>query len=316
MANGDSKLAESGGLDRREALRRVGLGGVGLIGGAVALTGCDPKAPKPSPTTDAVTEDAPDVPTTESDKTAKTAAPAEGSPRWAMVIDLRRCIGCRGCTVACKAEFDVPLGDFSCVVRQEELGKYPDSRKAFLPTLCNHCSGGKKENPPCVEECPNNAMERARYKAPDGTVVRYRIGATYKRPDGAVLLATKYCTGCEKCIEACPYGVRWSHPGVAAPLDKSKQAVGKCSFCTHRVEKGVLPACVNVCQGKARIFGDLNDPASPVSKLAEEFDLLAKRDSTTLLPGDGTDPHVFYIDPDGDIEAVYQKGREYKDEVF
>ena len=243
-------------------------------------------------------------------------ADVKGLPRWAMVVDLRRCVGCRGCTIACKAEFDIPLGKFSCVVRQEEVGKYPNARKAFLPTLCNHCKGYGDSGPPCVKECPQSAIERAHYTASDGSKHRYRIGATYVRPDGAVLIDVQHCTGCGKCIDACPYGVRWWHPGVKAPLDKAKQAVGKCTFCMHRVDKGLLPACVNVCEGKARIFGNLNDPTDPVSKLVKEFGLDKKLATCTLLPNEKTQPHVFYIDPDGDIKGVYKKGQEYKDEVY
>jgi len=285
---------------------------------AAAVPGCGDEAPTASPAAPSKPGPAPATPKatpTASGEGAAGRGPA-GVPRWAMVIDLRRCIGCRGCTVACKAEFDVPLGSFSCVVRQKEIGKYPKARKAFLPTLCNHCQGADEAGPPCVKECPQNSMERASYTASDGAKHRYRIGDTYRRPDGAVLLDVKHCTGCGKCVTACPYGVRWLHNGVKAPLDKAKQAVGKCTFCMHRVDKGILPACVNVCEGKARIFGDLNDPASPASKLVKEFGLDKKRKTATLLPGEGTLPHVFYIDNDGDIAQVYQKGQEYKDEVF
>lgn len=276
--------------DRRDALHAMGAGLAGLVAVA-AGTG---KAAAAIP-----------------DSSKK-----KGVPRWGMVIDLRRCIGCRGCTVACKAEFDVPIGSFNCVVRQKEVGKYPKARKMFLPTLCNHCSGEPGKEPPCVDSCPNKAMKRARYTDANGKRHRYQIGATYQRPDGAVLLELQYCTGCEKCIEACPYKVRWRHPHIKAPLDKAKQAVGKCNLCMHRVEAGVLPACVNVCEGKARIFGDLNDSGSEIAKLVAHFGLESARDEATLLPGEKTTPNVFYIDPDSVISQVYEKGKEYTDEVF
>lgn len=309
------------GADRM--LRRGFVAAAAAAAAGIVLPGCGESKEKPAPKRPG--KKLPKAPSAKDKKQqAKgkaeaplaAAAAAQGLPRWAMVIDLRRCIGCRGCTVACKAEFDVPLGKFSCVVRQKEVGKYPTARKVFLPTLCNHCTGADEAGPPCVKECPQNSMARARYVAPDGSRHRYRTGATYRRPDGAVLLDLQHCTGCGKCIKACPYGVRWAHPGVKASLDKTKQAVGKCTFCAHRIEKGLLPACVNVCEGKARIFGDLNDAASPVSKLVKEFGLDKKREAATLLPGEGTLPHVFYIDPAGDIAKVHQKGQEYKDEVF
>ncbi len=120
--------------------------------------------------------------------------------------------------------------------------------------------------------------------------VRYRTGATYKRPDGMILLDMSLCIGCYKCIDACPYGVRFIDPRVKLTrADREKDlGVGKCTFCDHRVDKGVVPSCVNTCQGGARIFGDLNDPNSEVSKLAKEFNLLKNRKKTTLLPNEKT----------------------------
>jgi len=276
--------------DRRETLRALGVG----LAGVAALAMGAPKAAAAIP-----------------DNSKK-----EGLPRWGMLIDLRRCIGCRGCTVACKAEFDVPIGSFNCVVRQKEVGKYPKAKKVFLPTLCNHCSGPAGKEPPCVDACPNKSMKRASHKTASGKRQRYRIGATYQRPDGAVLLDTQHCTGCQKCVEACPYKVRWAHPHVKAPLDASKQAVGKCNFCMHRVEAGILPACVNACEGKARVFGDLNDANSEIAKLVAQFGLAQKRATATLLPGEGTEPNVFYIDPENAVSQAYEKGKEYIDEVF
>ena len=240
----------------------------------------------------------------------------QGPPRWGMVIDLRRCIGCRGCTVSCKAEHDVPVGSFNCAVYQSEIGTYPNAKKAFLPVMCNHCTGEDGKEPPCVDVCPNKAMERAVFVDASGKKHRYRKGGTYQRPDGAILIDTEYCTGCGKCIEACPYGARWYHPHVKAPLDPSKQAVAKCNLCMHRVEKGLLPACVNTCQGKARIFGDLNDPKSEISRLVTEFGLEKNRKKTTLLSEEGTQPNVYYIDPNGVISAIKSGGKEFQDEVY
>lgn len=228
----------------------------------------------------------------------KAEAAKNGNPRWVMVVDLRRCIGCRGCTVACKSEFDVALGRWSAVVKNVEFGKYPNTQKHFLPRLCNHCAGEKGKEwqvPPCVEKCPESKSGK-RMKMGKA---RYRTGATYKRPDGMILLDMSLCIGCYKCIDACPYGVRSIDPRVKLKRpDREKDVgVGKCTFCQHRVDKGIAPSCVNTCQGGARIFGDLNDPNSEVSKLAKEFNLLKNRKRTTLLPDEKTEPYNLYIDP-------------------
>lgn len=233
-------------------------------------------------------------------------------PRWAMVVDLRRCIGCRGCTVACKSEYDVALGRWNTVVKNIEFGKYPNTQKHFLPRLCNNCAG-EKDVPPCVEKCPE-AKSGKREKLGD---VRYRTGATYKRPDGMILLDMSLCIGCYKCIEACPYGVRSVDPfaKLTRPDREKELGVGKCTFCVHRVDKGVAPSCVNTCQGGARIFGDLNDPESAVAKLNNEFKLVKNAQKTTLLPGEKTQPHVFYIDPAG-ILARYKIDKKTKEKEF
>jgi tetrathionate reductase subunit B len=249
---------------------------------------------------------------------SKTEA-AKNNARYAMVIDLRRCIGCRGCTVACKSEFGVALGRWSAVVKNVEFGKFPDTQKHFLPRLCNHCAGeigtkGQKSDvPPCVEVCPE-AKSGKRMKMGD---VRYRTGATYKRPDGMILLDMDLCIGCYKCIKACPYGVRSIDPFVK--LTKSNRekdlGVGKCTFCSHRVDKGIVPSCVNTCQGGARIFGDLNDPGSEAAKLVKEFNLDKDRKTSTLLPDKKTAPHVFYIDPNK-ILARYKIDEKTKEKEF
>lgn len=185
--------------------------------------------------------------------------PGEG-PRYGMVIDLRRCFGCHACTVACKAEQeDVPLGYWKSWVIQTERNSYPHVRRLMLPVLCNHC-----QDPPCVPVCPT--------------------GATYQRPDGTVVVEEQHCIGCKYCILACPYNVRYLHPQA--------RVAKKCDFCIHRVEQGLLPACVNTCNARARIFGDLNDPTSWVSRV------LAQNPVQVLQPERGTDPRVFYVDLD------------------
>jgi tetrathionate reductase subunit B len=199
----------------------------------------------------------------------KTAANSEGAGRgkkrtrkrqYAMVIDVRRCIGCHACTVACKSEFDVPLGENRSWVEYTEKGEYPNVGRSFLPRLCNHCS-----EPPCVGVCPTNA--------------------TYKRDqDGIVVIDNGLCIGCKYCIQACPYDARFLNP-VTGFADK-------CDFCIHRVSKGMVPSCVNTCVGEARIFGDVSDPDSNVSKL------IASNRVTVLRREMGTMPNVYYIGAD------------------
>ncbi len=236
----------------------------------------------------------------------KRADAAAKAPRWGMVMDLRRCIGCRACTVACKAENDVSLGRFRTVIQEKTWGTFPKTKKEFLPIMCNHCEGNKKDKvPPCVKVCPEYPGERRKWTSPSGEKIRYRHGATYKRPDGLILIDKSLCIGCGKCLDACPYGVRSFDPFVKAGKDPKKQAADKCDMCTHRVENGVEPACVTTCQGRARIFGDLNDPESSVSKLVKEHNL--ETPDNVLLADEGTDPQVFYIDPDNVLKTIYRQ---------
>ena len=235
----------------------------------------------------------------------KAEAARAKAPRWAMVMDLRRCIGCSACTVACKAENDVSLGRFRTVIQHKTIGTFPNVTKVNLPLMCNHCEGNEKDGvPPCVKVCPEYPGERMKFKTADGKTIRYRGGATYKRPDGLILIDAEKCIGCGKCLDGCPYGVRSFNPFVKAGKDPTKQAADKCDMCVHRLDKGVEPACVNTCQGKARIFGDLNDPESEVSKLVKEHNL--KSPDNVLLPEKGTVPHVFYIDPDNVLKTAYR----------
>jgi tetrathionate reductase subunit B len=250
---------------------------------------------------------------------SKALAARAKAPRWAFIVDLRRCIGCRACTVACKAEFDVPLGAFRAAVYEEVTGTFPNSEKHFLPRLCNHCEGNKEDKvPPCVKECPEYPKDRREFITSDGKKIRYRGGATYKRPDGLILFDNSLCTGCGKCIEACPYGARNFNKLLISGKDSTKNGITKCDFCDHRVSKGVAPSCVNICPGRARIFGDLNDPASEVSKLNKAFGLVEKSKETTLLPGENTIPTCFYIDSKGVLSktATAKKKFEKNDAIF
>lgn len=180
--------------------------------------------------------------------------------QYAMVIDARRCIGCHSCTVACKVENDVPTGVNRSWVEYTEKGIFPDVNRSFLPRLCNHCSV-----PQCVSVCPT--------------------GATYKRPeDGIVVIDSGVCIGCKYCILACPYDARFLNPHT--------HFADKCDFCIHRVSQGVQPACVETCIGGARLFGDISDHDSTLSRL------VANNPVTVLRREMGTVPNVYYIGAD------------------
>ncbi|MEM3892095.1 MAG: 4Fe-4S dicluster domain-containing protein [Nitrososphaerales archaeon] len=172
--------------------------------------------------------------------------------RYAMLIDVSRCYGCMACVAACAAENNVPIGVFRTWVERHVR---KDGNVAFVPKQCNHC-----ENPPCVKPCPT--------------------GATFKREDGLVLINDEICIGCGACIQACPYGARFANlvKGVA----------DKCTFCEHRLVNGLLPACVEACPTTARIFGDLSDPQSEISKIVRSSNL------QVLKTWAHTEPEIYY----------------------
>jgi molybdopterin-containing oxidoreductase family iron-sulfur binding subunit len=210
--------------------------------------------------------------------------------RWIMVIDLRKCTDCQGCTVACIQENKLPPGVVYRPVRADVQGQYPNVTKRFLPRPCMQC-----DDPPCVAVCPT--------------------GASWKRPDGIVAIDYEKCIGCKYCIQSCPYEARvvdygrswgetttgqleqfekvpsfeygeiWPRAEGSSPIG----AVRKCTFCAHRIEQGLLPACTLSCMGRATFFGDKNDPHSLVSEL------ITKPNVMRLRPDLGTDPQVYYL---------------------
>ncbi|MBI5947599.1 MAG: 4Fe-4S dicluster domain-containing protein [Chloroflexi bacterium] len=209
-----------------------------------------------------------------------------GERRWTMAIDLKKCIGCSACTVACIAENHLPPGVVYRPVLEEESGVYPNVTRRFTPRPCMQC-----DEPPCVPVCP--------------------VSATYKRPDGVVEIDYSKCIGCRYCMMACPYAARYfdfgehytdgtperqpyeESPAPEYQRDWSRESVEgvvrKCQFCVHRLNAGMLPACVATCIGGATYFGDGNDPESLVNEL------LASGRAVRLKEELGTKPKVFYL---------------------
>jgi Fe-S-cluster-containing dehydrogenase component len=213
--------------------------------------------------------------------------------RWAMVVDMRKCNakpGCKVCIEACHRAHNVPAvkdprHEVKWLWKEQLENVFPERVTPYLPAevkarptmvLCNHC-----DNPPCVRVCPTEA--------------------TWRRPDGIVMMDEHRCIGCRYCITGCPYGARsfnFEDPRLSLqgePTDyptRTKGVVEKCTFCTERLAEGRPPACVEACQAidvGALVFGDAADPGSAVSALLRGNDLARRK------PSLGTSPHVFYI---------------------
>lgn len=250
-------------MERREFLKKCILVVVGAAVPASALTLIDPKK---------VLAENPDV-------------------QWAFLVDTNKCVGCGFCVKACKTENDIPFDAnvsrtwVERYVYTKDDKRYVDSPKAalngftesridlgrgefkeidpknvgkafFVPKLCNHCSA-----PACTQVCP--------------------VGATYKTDDGVVLVDRKWCIGCGYCIMACPYAARFFHP--------VEHVADKCTFCYHRLSKGLDSACVNACPFGARKMGNIRDKNDPITQIIMNERVGVLKDEF------GTKPQAFYI---------------------
>jgi Fe-S-cluster-containing dehydrogenase component len=229
------------------------------------------------------------------------AAPYDPSAHsWAFVIDTTTCIGCGRCVEACKLENHVPEepvmnrtwvelhvidqdGTVHISAPDGGIAGFPteetlppedaaNARDAyFVPRTCMQC-----ENPPCTWVCP--------------------VSATYQTEDGVILVDESRCIGCGYCMVACPYGARYMVPAGDTTPKGVAGVVDKCTFCYHRITRGLLPACAEVCPANARIFGDRNDPNSAVSVA------LTGNRVRVIKPSLGTRPRVSYIGLEGEVD--------------
>ena len=243
--NDDPKRSAPHNLDRREFLKKGAVVAGGAAAGASA-TGSPAGSPRATSDDTSVEE--------------RMKAPDDGK-KYGWVVDTRRCFGCHGCEVACKAENDVPLGSY---IRQTIYHDFEKPQgglaRVMVPMACQHC-----EDAPCIKACP--------------------CGALHKGAGGTVQVDYDVCSGHSACVDACPYGAIYIDP-------VANQAI-KCHNCTHRVDVGMDPACVTTCPSEALYFGDLNDPESKVSKMRALLDKEAKLE--TLRPEKGTKPRMEFV---------------------
>ena len=175
--------------------------------------------------------------------------------RYAMVVDPSLCFNCKACVVSCQMENGVPIGMFRNWIKGGT--PFVGGRFLFQPGNCMQC-----DEPSCVAACP--------------------VGATYKNRDGRVLIDPSRCISCGNCVQACPYGARY--------LNKAQKRADKCDYCQSRLSVGLEPACVVTCPTRARVFGDLNDPDSQVSRLLKTRKTFVVRNARV-----DTKPALFYL---------------------
>lgn len=214
-----------------------------------------------------------------------------------MAIDLRRCAGCYACVVACQMHNNTKPGVAWGHVDAREWGEDPDNRRCYLPHACMQC-----EDAPCVKACPT--------------------GASSVREDGIVMVDYDLCINCGSCLHACPYGARVQNNVEVNYFDAAEQApyeaegiqrtqvVEKCIFCAGRIDAGLQPACVQNCPGLARVFGDLDDPESDISKfVAQDGVVQVSKTHFYYRPVDGMPKDLL---PRAEVELVANKGVDSK----
>ncbi|MGH3342729.1 MAG: 4Fe-4S dicluster domain-containing protein [Carbonactinosporaceae bacterium] len=179
--------------------------------------------------------------------------------RYGFAIDHRTCIGCHACTVACKTEHEIPVGQFRTWVKYVDKGEYPATTREFGVMRCNHCTDA-----PCIDICPTTSL--------------------FRREDGIVDFDGERCIGCKSCMQACPYD--------AIYIDEATHTAAKCNFCAHRIDSGLEPACVVVCPTQSIWVGDLDDQDSGISRLVADHPVSVR------APEQRTGPNVFYLGAD------------------
>lgn len=238
----------------------------------------------------------------------RALAKSEKNRRWAMLIDLRKCVGCHACSVGCVSENKLPPAMQYRPVFEYEQGKYPKVSRTYLPRPCMQC-----DKPPCVAACPVKGKDGATWKETTG------IGT------GVVYINYEKCIGCGACVPACPYtartldmghfhgegtpaiqkyetmasyeyGKNWPRSGKNLPVGNAR----KCHFCVHRLAAGQLPTCITTCIGRAGYFGDENDTESLVAQMKKANKV------QVLKPGKGTAPRVYYVATEK-LEVLYGK---------
>jgi len=212
----------------------------------------------------------------------RMTAPGDGK-KLGWLVDTRRCFGCHACEVSCKAENDVPLGNFIRQTFYKDVGEYPQVARVFLPMACQHC-----EDAPCIKACP--------------------CGALHKEVGGTVAVDYNVCSGHGSCVDVCPYGAIYLDP-------VAKQAV-KCHNCYHRLEHDMEPACVPTCPSEALYFGDLNDPKSKISQAKAELE--TDEGLTQLRPEKETQPRMWFAGKAAvEVEdRVPREGKSYSPEAY
>jgi Fe-S-cluster-containing dehydrogenase component len=224
--------------------------------------------------------------------TIRDPEPIEGV-QFAYALNLSICIGCRKCEEACHVENNHDRATHASYIRVLEMDKgsldlekgnadydhaVPAPGKFYLPIQCQQC-----ENPPCTKVCP--------------------VEATWKEPDGIVVVDYDWCIGCRYCEAACPYHARrfnWTAPEIAPEEINPDQGylsnrirpqgvMEKCTFCLHRTRRGELPACLEACPTGARVFGNLLDPKSEIRWVLENKRVFVLKEEL------GTRPRFFYF---------------------